>query len=527
MSNKFSILNNDEDDINTDIDNKITPEINTSTNESVSSNITINEQKTNNKSFKEFPVNIPIENSWVQISKTKSKDNKSSSNTIVEQSKINPEKSFRTNPPYINTYAKTNPYAKTTPYTNTKTTPYTNTNTYTNANKPVADTQQIQKKSFTQTINRTDTIKLPEYYKKRLGEKVNIYEIPQCEYDWIKRVGALEKSKSMLDMWNGIMSCAIMYFENKEFLQKNDFFSSKINKDFAYDQAKQEELMELICMQTTAIVFHRLVKSDSADIVKNLLNNLPLYKVVTGNPVDTTKLSRSVGANAYIRIRYKYMNYLRIIQNKKGISNINEITDATIQIKNTEKKWLDYILQSSWNGNNPIHDCLYYGACDSFRCLLEFYFKLKMNNELNKMMLEPNILNESHLDIVRNGRKSCESHASYIIRSSQFEECEQLYNRTTELLHNYVDADSIFNTIEQNDKVEVSADGDNTNVHSLIIRGDIDGMISHINRNKNNLIIIKKTLDIWESTVAIDQTGLLCDYLDDVKFQIKDILEKL
>lgn len=378
-----------------------------------------------------------------------------------------------------------------------------------------------KKKSFNQPIvKKTGTIKLPEYYKIREGK--SLCEIPQYEDEWIRRVGALEKSNSVIDMWNGTMSCSIAYYENKLYLQRNKFFAEKITTDLAFNQEKQEELIELIAIQTTAILFHRLIKSDSVETVKLLLKSLPLYKVVSGNPVDTTNLSRSNGANAYLRIKHRYMNDLRVVQNKKGNSNEQEINEASERIKNTETKWLSYVLQSVWNGNNPIHDCLYYGANQSFECILEHYYKLNMYSELNKMMLEPNIQNETHVDIVRNGRKACEKQSSFIIRNAQFEECEKLYNRTITSLQNYIKEDkkaTIKEQVEDND-----SDGDNVNVYSLINNGDIDGMIAHINRNKDNKEIVKKTLDIWQSAVDGDKTGQLVDYLDDLKFQTKEII---
>jgi hypothetical protein len=404
-----------------------------------------------------------------------------------------------------------------------------------------------KKKSFSQpVVQRTETIKLPDYYKMRVGEEQNIYEIPQAEYDWIKRVGALEKANSVGEMWNGIMACAIGYYENKQFLQRNKFFANKLTSELAFNQSKQDELMELICIQTTAILFHRLVKSDSAETVKILLNSLPLYKAVPGNPVDMTNLSRSNGANAYLRVRHNFINDLRVVQNKKGISEKSDIADASLRIKNTETKWLEYILQSVWNGNNPIHDCLYYGACTSFECLLEQYLKLNMHVELNIMMLQANIQNETHVDIVKNGRKACEKQSSFIIRNIQFEECEKLYNRTIEMLKNYKKDSDIFETDESSTSTSSTSsstlstststststltsisEGDNVNVYSLINNGDIDGMIAHINRNKNNPTIINKTLEIWQSTVDMDKTGQLVDYLEDLKYQTKSIIDNL
>ena len=411
-------------------------------------------------------------------------------------------------------------------WTNNKPTYASRTREKINITPPNTDSK---KKSFSQPVTqRKETIVLPDYYVKRVGEEQNIFEIPQSEYDWIKRVGALEKANSVGEMWNGIMGCAIGYYENKQFLQRNKFFVNKLNSELAFNQSKQEELIELICIQTTAILFHRLVKSDSAETVRILLNSLPLYKAVPGNPVDMTNLSRSNGANAYLRVRHNFINDLRIVQNKKGLSVKTEIDEASARIKKTETKWLEYILQSVWNGNNPIHDCLYYGACTSFECLLEHYLKLNMHVELNIMMLQPNIQNETHVDIVKNGRKACEKQSSFIIRNIQFEECEKLYNRTIEMLKNYTKDTNMFETDEDTIEIPTSiSDGDNVNVYSLINSGDIDGMIAHINRNKNNPTIINKTLEIWQSTVDMDKTGQLVDYLEDLKYQTKSIIENL
>ena len=242
-----------------------------------------------------------------------------------------------------------------------------------------------------------------------------------------------------------------------------------------------------------------------------------------------TNLSHSNGANSYLRIKHSYINDCRTIQNKKGNYSTKEINDASVRIKNTEKKWLDYILQSVWNGNNPIHDCLYYGANQSFECLLEHYYKLNMHSELNKMMIEPNIQNESHFDIIANGKKACEKQSSFIIRNAQFVDCEKLYNRTIISLQNYIKIDEKLEKLEIKEKLVENnvSDGDNVNVYSLINNGDIDGMIAHINRNKDNKEIINKTLEIWQSTVDGDKTGQLVDYLDDLKFQTKDIIDSL
>lgn len=382
---------------------------------------------------------------------------------------------------------------------------------------PVVKTEvEVKKKSFSvQTIKKSsDAVILPDYYQKRMGE--NEYEIPQCEYDWVKRVGGLEKSESLEHMWRGAMACAISYFENKGMMQRNKFFSTKISSEIAYDEQKQDELVELICIQTTAILFHRLIKSDSVDNIKVLLNSLPIYKAVTGNPVDMTDISRSIGANSYMRIRYRFINDLRTIQNKKGLSTEEEIEEANKRVSEVEKKWMRYIIQSVWNGNNPTHDCLYYGAYHTFEALLQYYLKLNMHKELKNMLTVPNIQNESHSNIVENGKKACEKQSAYIIREAQFRKCETLYNSTIKLLAEYVETEP--EKIEdKKQKIESDSEGDNLNVHSLINTGNIDGMIAHLIRYKNNKEIILNTIKIWNSIVESDTSGVLCDYLEDVK----------
>lgn len=374
---------------------------------------------------------------------------------------------------------------------------------------------EIKKKSFSvQSVKKSsESVILPDYYQKRMGE--NEYEIPQCEYDWVKRVGGLEKSESLEHMWRGAMACAISYFESK-MIQRNKFFSSKINSELAYNEQKQDELVELICIQTTAILFHRLIKSDSVDNINVLLSSLPLYKAVIGNPVDMTDISRSIGANSYMRIRYRFINDLRTIQNKKGLSSDEEIEEATKRVADIEKKWMKYIIQSVWNGNNPTHDCLYYGAYHTFNELLQYYLKLNMHKELKNMLIVPNIQNESHLNIVENGKKACEKQSAYIIREAQFKKCELLYNSTIKLLSESIENEpQKVNDIKQ--KIESDSDGDNLNVHSLINTGNIEGMITHLIRYKNNKEIIASTIKIWNSIIESDTSGVLCDYLEDVK----------
>lgn len=409
--------------------------------------------------------------------------------------------------------------------------------------------EEPKKKSFAPVAiakKHISTINLPEHYKKRNTN--NEFEIPQCEYLWIRGIGGLEKSQSNEKMFSGAMACAISYYEKKEYMQTNKFF--KITPELQFNDAMQEELIEMICMQTVAILFHRLIKSDSVEIVKTLLKNLPIYRAVTNNPVENTSLSRSIGSSAYNRVRQRFINDFRIIHNKKGTSSQSDINAANARILATEKKWINYILQSVWNGNNPTHDCLYYGAYQCFEYLLEFYFINKMEVELNNMLLVPNIQEESHSDILTNGKKACEQQKSYIIRYGQFVNCEGLYNRTIETLRGISEQENNVLGLgvacaklpkEQKESVpetttsdiliteEIESDGDNVNICSLITNGNIDGMVNHIIAHKTNKQLITRTIEIWKDIAKMDKTGQQEEYIEDLLFnhEVKTILDEL
>lgn len=437
--------------------------------------------------------------------------------------------------------------------------------------KPSSDDQTIAKKSFAaKPTQRKTTINLPEYYGVRSGK--DPYELPQREYDWVKRVGGLEKSEAIDHMFQGAMACAILYYDN--YMVKNEYFKNKISEI----ASKKDELIELVCMQTTAILFHRLIKSDSCDIVKTILKNLPLYRCASANPSEKShNCTLTEGKTAYARIRTNFMRDLQMSRMKdlhmyRGKTSVpcteEERKAATERVEATEKKWSNYILQSVWNGNNPIHDCLYYGANQSLEFLLFHYFQNSMHNQLNHMMLLPNIQNETHLTIIENGIKASELSPSWnIIRKNQFNNCAQLYNSTVKTLHAQIhnliedeageilsksaisdivdksmsdkatinednlassiaDVCKIGNMSESNSDEE--ADGDNDNICTLITNGDIEGMTKHIERcaKKGHYGIIQKTFELWKETASADHTGEFEDYLKDVEFLCEDYLKK-
>ncbi len=507
-------------------------------------------------------MDIPINNGTNNTSFSYNKSNNSESNSGQEYT----ERSYAKP---ISSFTKLEAYKQ-----NRSGNPSNNSST--NSSAQVVDDSQIAKKSFTaKTAPRKTTIDLPAYYGVRSGK--DPFEIPQREYEWVKRVGGLEKSETIDHMFKGTLACAISFFDN--YMVKNEFFKDKISTD----DAKKDELIELVCMQTAAILFHRLIKSDSSDIVKTILTNLPLYRTVSGNPTERSNSSTSAGSIAYMRVRRNFINDLRISQGKTATKCTNQEKQAAAdRVTSTEKKWLNYILQSVWNGNNPVHDCLYYGANQSLEFLLLNYIQHSMLHQLNHMMLIPNIQNESHLTIIENGIKANENNGTLnIIRRKQFNDCAHLYNSTIKSLYAQINklvddeageilsqsaiSDLVDKSMSKNDakndakndtkndantedcneasdlidasltdenmlasESDTEADGDNANICSLIYNGDVEGMSKHIERcaKKNQHKIIEKTFELWKSTAEADHTGALNDYISDVEFLCAEFLKK-
>jgi len=458
--------------------------------------------------------------------------------------------------------------------------------------------ETVTKKSFSaKPVENKTPLKLPEYYNVRSAE--NPYEIYQSEYEWVRRVGGLEKSETIDHMYKGTMACAISYFDN--YMRTNGFFKDKISANLNV----QDDLIELICMQTTAILFHRLIKSDSSEIAKTILKNLPLYRTVSGNPSErcNSKVPTN-GSAAYLRVRRKFINDLRTSQTGStdkaccdgdaddSVDNTLVSTSdeeriaatraaAKARVVATEKKWLHYILQSVWNGNNPIHDCLYYGAKSSLEFIFCYCIEQGMPHQLYRMMIEPNIQNETHSMVLKNGINACDEHGSLnIIRRKQYNECSKLYENTEKLLRAQInnlikeeadeiismttvnsnklsnDVDSPKSEVEKDsaeekvkalmnndsvpkdnkdntednteDNAENNAEGDNVNICSLISNGDVEGMAKHIERcaKKQQFGIITKTFAFWKAAADADHTGQLHDYMSDVSFLCEDHLKQ-
>ena len=405
------------------------------------------------------------------------------------------------------------------------------------SSEPSVPKPEAKKKSFTAPIVKRDgAIELPAYYKVR-GD--DMFEIPQNEYAFIKRVGGLEKSDGPKSMLLGVLNCGISYFNNQEFLLNNKFFKDRITTD----PVKQEDLMEQILMHAAAILFHRLTKSDDTASIQMILNNLPLYRIVTSNNYDHGSNSKTptFGGPTFARIKNRWFANLRIIGGRDSRYNDPEsIARATAANAETKRKLEHYILQSVWNCNNPIHDCLYYGASGSFRLLLNYYMSNGMKAQLNNMMLVPNIQGETHKDIVFNGKLACEKQSSYIIRRKQFGDCEDLYNRTIiklrEEMHDIAEAEAkeIVSSASATVSATVSATNetapsevavsetldrsDDVNFTDIFYRQDTVAMINHLLKchTSGNSELIRATVAVWRDILDSEPNDEMEDCLNDV-----------
>jgi hypothetical protein len=399
-----------------------------------------------------------------------------------------------------------------------------------------AENSEYKKKTFTNVpvIPKKENLILPEYYSKRtIG---NIYEIPQFEADWIKRIGAVLKSTTVEQMQKSLIQSAIVYFDN--YKNSNKYFIDKINKD-----DKQEELLEEIIIQTVSIFVHLLIKQDTIITIKDIIENFPSYRNIIGQHITNSQQEkRTNGENIYMSLISKWIEQRKILHiSKKQPEKYTktDIDNAKRFITMKENKWTNYVIQSVWNGNNPIHDCLYYGSCRTLEYILSYCMKSNMYIQLNTMMSVPNIQNETHIDIINNGMNSCKNKleklgrkGAFTLRMEDFSKCKRFYNNTVDALRKHVttlinhEADDILNnTINTNinsslsiDDSDVSNYGDTTNIVELLQSNDMQGMISHIvkcGNLKNANEVITSTFNFWEDIAkSNDKLKLL---LDDVK----------
>ena len=379
-------------------------------------------------------------------------------------------------------------------------------------------------------VPKRENLILPEHYSKRtIG---NIYEIPQFEADWIKRIGAILKSTTVEQMQKSLIQSGIVYFDN--YKNSNKYFIDKMNTD----EGKHEELLEEIIIQTVSIFIHLLIKQDTIATIKEIIENFPSYRNIIGQHVTNSQQEkRTYGENIYMSLISKWIEQRKILHMSKKLPEKytkNDIDNAKQYITMKENKWTNYVMQSVWNGNNPIHDCLYYGSCRTLEFILSYCMKSNMYVQLNAMMSVPNIQNETHIDIINNGMNSCKNKleklgrkGAFTLRMEDFSKCKRFYNNTVDALRKHVttiinhETDGILNSTINNvntNNLDVLNDGDTTNIVELLQSNDMQGMISHIvkcSNLKNAKEVITSTFNFWEDIAkSNDKLKLL---LDDVK----------
>ena len=363
-----------------------------------------------------------------------------------------------------------------------------------------------EKKVFSKPTKKNETnLVLPPWYQTISG--TNKYEIVPYKPERVRQMGGLEKSESNEIMFQGIIACAISIFDDKEYMISNKYFRDR----YTVNYGEQEELLEDIMIQIASILFHRLIKSDSSLVLETICNNLPLYSIVQGNPLEKTQFSRGVGANTYMRIKQKWINLHR----KTGKETEAVKQEKLKSIGDIKKKWTTYMLQSVWNGNNPIHDILYYGAINSFKTLLTQYNIHKMQKELYDMLSVANIQKENHRDIICAGKKACEESSNYLFRRRHFEDCENIYNNTIQDLKQVIQDEVVVEVKIDKPVLEtLNNNSDTKNIFQMLQNGYTVEMVDFLMSNKDNVEVLDATITLWKEMIS-NQSNLQ-DYLTEV-----------
>ena len=373
-----------------------------------------------------------------------------------------------------------------------------------------------------------DVSQLPTHYLER--DLNNKYQIQFSNPEFIRKVAGAEKSTEHQSMYRSLINCAIEYYSTPDYMMKNPFYRNMMTTN----QEDQEKVFLIVLVQITAFLIHRLIKSDSVDTIKIILDNLPLFDVLRQ---ENNKCSNSSGSLIFQSIRNKWIEDRKIIN---GISKSNGITDEKIlqaneRINNIKKMFFEGIFQSEWNGNNLFHSAMYYGAPKTMDLLIRLGIEKSMYNQINTMLNVRNLTKESFNDLIVNGIKDAEKNDKkiFITRKKSFEECKRLYLCCLDVLRNH------FNNLIENDANKILSDSgieikdtpnnsssnnnlDDINVLELIQSGDTVNMIDHITQyyNMKDISTVEKTFNIWKTIVASDSQYE--DYLNDV-LDCKDI----
>ena len=378
-----------------------------------------------------------------------------------------------------------------------------------------------KKKSFTAVQEKTEKKVKPDYYIKPLikefndpqaGEDIKIHILDERH---VPLIGALEKNPNYNTMVGNLVSLSVIYYDRNA--KQNDKLAHLISTD----PLQQEKLMELIILHSLSILLHRLVKSCNYHIIKTILENGPIYGIVS-DKFNHNK--NQPGHLAYARLRGKYIDNCRIAGNGQS-TEANKA--ARLKIKETQNFWLLFMIQSVWNGNNIIHDCGYYGALDALTTIFGFMIEHKMEPIMKRMMIKPNNQQETFETMINGGIVACKNKQQFnIVREKQYRGCLNKYHQILKYVESATMNHQIVEPIEQ--KKEDKTNGDNINICSLHNDGNIEGMIEHIKQCAENkqFSIIHKTMDLWKATAEKDTSGNLKDYITDVEYSCKSELQQ-
>ena len=445
------------------------------------------------------------------------------------------------------------------------------------ANKPALPVTKPEKKeeeipfktkSFSKPVIRSNEAKtnepLPEYYTKR--DENNEFQVHFNSPTFIKKIAGIEKSTNNQNMYQSIVNCTIEYYSKSEYMMNTAFFRSKMG----IDNESQEKVFILVFVQVISLLVHRLVRSDSVDIIKAIFTNLPLFDAVSDQHIRRTgdvKANENLGIVVYERIRNRWITDMKTIKNMSKRSDVGyfeELTKATERTESTKKMLFEHLYQSEWNQNNLCHSAIYYGAAKTMNELIKIGIERKMYIQLNKMLTVKNGINETYGEILTSGLNDAEKNdkrnnvSNFLFRKRSFDECRRLYGVSMTVLREHsasliekeandilsesgieVDVDDsnltidmpIVSAVSENDKVPSSEcnEFDDTNTIELLQSGNMEGMIDYIVKNHKlgNIQNIKSTIGIWKNIASSDNQYE--DYIVDVLecADIDDIIREI
>lgn len=434
--------------------------------------------------------------------------------------------------------------------------------------KPVNKPEEVipfKTKSFSKPVVKPTENKinepLPEYYTKR--DENNEFQVHFNSPTFIKKVAGIEKSTNNQNMYQSILNCTIEYYSKPEYMMNTTFFRSKMG----IDNESQEKVFMLVFVQVISLLVHRLVRSDSVDIIKAIFSNLPLFDAVSDQQIRRTgdaKANENLGIVVYERIRNRWISDMKTIKNiakRSDEAYFEELAKATERTEAIKKMLFEHLYQSEWNQNNLFHSVMYYGASKTMNELIKLGTERKMYTQLNKMLTVKNGINETYGEILTNGLADAEKNdkrnnvSNFLFRKRSFDECRRLYGIFMDVLRAHsasliekeanailsesgIDVDDdvsipnidmpVVNTNNDQSASECN-EFDDTNTLELLQSGNMEGMIDYIVKNHKlgNIQNIKSTIGIWKNIASSDNQ--YDDYLTDVLecIDIEDIIREI